>query len=199
MPRVAPQWALDRLSPPAPEPDPLAGLPEPLVVGNEGDAVAARSSDGDTAPSGDADDEVVLSEWEGEPDVAAVGLSSPDVPAVVSADPVPGQALVAVVDDVRRELSERDGELVKVLERIVDAYEVLTDRLETDRKERLALVEVIVSIADHLAAIDSRFEVKPPRRSTVIGGTITPPTELSADLLPDDLQPRAATLSEGSG
>ncbi len=203
VPRVAPGWAVERQSPPAYEPNSLGGVRVPLVVSGgangdterreleHGDAGPAGAPTGDTADGERADVEIVLSELE----------DSPNGEAATSAESAASRELVAVVDDVRRDLSQRDTELVRVLERMADLYEGLADRLDADRRERLALVEVIAGLADRLTAIDVLPGAKPPHRSTVIGGSITPSsTELppSPPDMPDMPGQVPATLAEGS-
>jgi hypothetical protein len=100
------------------------------------------------------------------------------------------------IDDVEVAFSERDTELARALCRVADACHVVAGRIEGERAERAALVDVVnrlsASVADSLAHLPS---VAAPPRHQVIGGTIDPAISLDDDAdqpvdpTPEVLQP----------
>jgi hypothetical protein len=79
------------------------------------------------------------------------------------------------IDDVQVAFSERDTELARALRRVADACHVVAGRVEGERAERAALIDVVnrlsVSVTASLAQLPS---LAPPPRHQVIGGTIDP-------------------------
>jgi hypothetical protein len=92
------------------------------------------------------------------------------------------------LDDVQLTLSERDTELARALRRVADACHVVAGRIEGERVERAALVDVVnrlsVSVASSLAQLPA---LAAPPRHQVIGGSIDPEIVLDHRLdEPDD-------------
>jgi hypothetical protein len=93
------------------------------------------------------------------------------------------------IDDVEVAFSERDSELARALRRVADACHIVAGRIEGERAERAALVDVVnrlsASVAASLAHLPS---VAAPSRHQVIGGTIDPMISLDDGLddTPDD-------------
>ena len=89
------------------------------------------------------------------------------------------------IEDVHVAFSERDTELARALRRVADACHVVAGRIEGERIERAALVEVVnrlsTSVASSLAQLPALASA--PRHS-VLGGTID--RELVLDDDPDD-------------
>jgi hypothetical protein len=85
---------------------------------------------------------------------------------------------------VERELRERDGELVKVLGRVADAFTGLADGLAADSRDRHALADKVTCLTSRVSELESSFAAPLPRKPIVVGGTVTPGrarTEVAAD------------------
>jgi len=86
------------------------------------------------------------------------------------------------IEGVEVTFSERDTELARALRHVADACHVVAGRIEGERAERAALVEVVsrlsTSVADSLARLPS---IAGPPRHQVIGGTIDPTISLDDD------------------
>lgn len=81
---------------------------------------------------------------------------------------------------LRGEIDERDGDLVRALERVADSYEHVATQLEDNRRVQCLLAEGLVRLERRLAAIERGRPARElsPSGQRVIGGTITPPAEL---------------------
>jgi hypothetical protein len=81
----------------------------------------------------------------------------------------------ASVDRLEVSFSERDTELARALRRVADACHVVAGRIEGERLERAALVDVVnrltASVADSLAQLPALATTP---RHQVIGGSIAP-------------------------
>jgi hypothetical protein len=84
-------------------------------------------------------------------------------------------ALAAGLQSVRNTIGARDAELAQVLKRVIDTCDTLSQRVELDRSERVALTEAVARLSDAVSAAESY--VLPPATngastSTVVGGTV---------------------------
>ncbi len=79
------------------------------------------------------------------------------------------------IDDVQVAFSERDTELARALRRVADACHVVAGRIEGERAERAALVDVVNRLSASVAASLAQLPALAlPPRHHVIGGTIGP-------------------------
>ena len=64
-------------------------------------------------------------------------------------------ALAAGLQSVRNTIGARDAELAQVLKRVIETCDTLSQRVELDRSERIALTEAVGRLTDAVAAADS--------------------------------------------
>lgn len=83
------------------------------------------------------------------------------------------------IDDVQVAFSERDTELARALRRVADACHVVAGRIEGERVERAALVDVVTRLSASVTASLAQLPaLASPPRHQVIGGSIDPETVL---------------------
>jgi hypothetical protein len=92
-------------------------------------------------------------------------------------------ALAAGLQSVRNTIGARDAELAQVLERVIETCDTLSQRVELDRSERIALTEAVGRLSDAVSSAETY--VLPPATSgagaaTVLGGTVD--TTIDGDL-----------------
>jgi hypothetical protein len=102
------------------------------------------------------------------------------------------------IDDVQVAFSERDTELARALRRVADACNVVAGRIEGERVERAALVDVVTRLSASVTASLAQLPtLASPPRHHVIGGSIDPEIVLddhpvdaveAADVTPDVLR-----------
>ena len=84
-------------------------------------------------------------------------------------------ALAAGLQSVRNAIGARDAELAQVLKRVIDTCDTLSQRVELDRSERIALTEAVSRLSDAVSAASTETYVLPGSgngTATVVGGTI---------------------------
>jgi hypothetical protein len=84
-------------------------------------------------------------------------------------------ALAAGLQSVRNTIGARDAELAQVLKRVIDTCDTLSQRVELDRSERVALTEAVGRLTEAVSTAETY--VLPPSTngaSTVVGGTVDP-------------------------
>jgi hypothetical protein len=83
------------------------------------------------------------------------------------------------IDDVQVAFSERDTELARALRRVADACHVVAGRIEGERVERAALIDVVTRVSASVTASLAQLPaLASPPRHQVIGGSIDPETVL---------------------
>jgi hypothetical protein len=86
------------------------------------------------------------------------------------------------IDDINTTFSERDTELARALRRVADACHVVAGRIEGERVERAALVDVVARLSTSAtASLAGLPALTTPPRHHVIGGTIDPSIVLGGD------------------
>jgi hypothetical protein len=83
-------------------------------------------------------------------------------------------ALAAGLQSVRNTIGARDAELAQVLKRVIETCDTLSQRVELDRSERIALTEAVGRLSDAVAASSETYVLPPSSNgvSTVVGGTV---------------------------
>lgn len=84
-------------------------------------------------------------------------------------------ALAAGLQSVRNTIGARDAELAQVLQRVIDTCDTLSQRVELDRSERVALTEAVGRLTNAVATAES-YALAPSANgaSSVVGGTVDP-------------------------
>jgi hypothetical protein len=84
-------------------------------------------------------------------------------------------ALAAGLQSVRNTIGARDAQLSQVLSRITETCETLSQRVELDRSERIALTEAVERLTTAVSAAET-YVLTPASNgvSTVVGGTVDP-------------------------
>jgi hypothetical protein len=84
-------------------------------------------------------------------------------------------ALAAGLQSVRNTIGARDAQLSQVLQRITETCETLSQRVELDRSERIALTEAVDRLTTAVSAAETYVLTPAPTgASTVVGGTVGP-------------------------
>jgi hypothetical protein len=84
-------------------------------------------------------------------------------------------ALAAGLQSVRNTIGARDAQLSQVLQRITETCETLSQRVELDRSERIALTEAVDRLTTAVSAAETYVLTPAPTGgSTVVGGTVDP-------------------------
>jgi hypothetical protein len=86
-------------------------------------------------------------------------------------------ALAAGLQSVRNTIGARDAQLSQVLSRITDTCETLSQRVELDRSERIALTEAVGRLTDAVSAAETYVLTPASNGSSVVGGTVDPAVE----------------------
>jgi hypothetical protein len=84
-------------------------------------------------------------------------------------------ALAAGLQSVRNTIGARDAQLSQVLNRITETCETLSQRVELDRSERIALTEAVGRLTNAVAAAETYVLTPAPSTnggSSVVGGTV---------------------------
>jgi hypothetical protein len=92
-------------------------------------------------------------------------------------------ALAAGLQSVRNTIGARDAELAQVLKRVIDTCDTLSQRVELDRSERIALTEAVARLTDAVSAAATETYVLAGSgngAATVVGGTVD--TTVDGDL-----------------
>jgi hypothetical protein len=104
-------------------------------------------------------------------------------------------ALTAGIEAACGTIAERNAELVRALERVVDACDALSQRVQIDRIERAALVDAIGRLTTALAVSGTvpLPSAPPGPHSAVIGGTVDPSHLAASETIPARNEPIETT------
>jgi hypothetical protein len=82
-------------------------------------------------------------------------------------------AIAAGLQSVRNAIGARDAELAQVLQRVIDTCDTLSQRVELDRSERVALTEAVGRLTEAVTAAET-YVLTPATNgaSTVVGGSV---------------------------
>lgn len=95
----------------------------------------------------------------------------------------------------RAQSDAHDGDVLRALDRVAGACELLARRMEEEREERRALNGAIEHLGTALASLGQPRAVR-PARDQVLGGTVDPARGVQLDLTGDDVDDGAFGGSE---